>query len=171
MVIWLIGIPGAGKTTLGIRIEAYLRSQNKNCYIIDGDDVRKLFDNDLGYTYDERVQNIKRIILAGYVLEQNGVVPVICSISPFEELRKFARRKLDSYNEIYLNKSIEKSKRDDVKGLYRGNIGKTKLIGIDIPFEEPQNSDLTVEVDEEEISESMDKIISFLKGKYQKDFT
>ncbi len=111
MVIWLIGIPGAGKTTLGIRIEAYLRSQNKNCYIIDGDDVRKLFDNDLGYTYDERVQNIKRIILAGYVLEQNGVVPVICCISPFEELRKFARRKLDSYNEIYLNKSIEESKK------------------------------------------------------------
>ncbi len=171
MVIWLIGISGAGKTTLGTRIEAYLKSQNKNCYMIDGDDVRNLFDNDLGYTHDERVQNIKRIILAGYVLAQNGVVPIICNISPFEELRKFARRKLDSYNEIYLNKSIEKSRKNDAKGLYRDNIGKTKLIGIDIPFEEPQNSDLTVEVDEEEISESMDKIISFLKGKYQKDFT
>ncbi len=66
---------------------------------------------------------------------------------------------------------MKNQRRDDVKGLYRDNIGKTKLIGIDIPFEEPQNSDLTVEVDEEEISESMDKIISFLKGKYQKDFT
>jgi adenylylsulfate kinase-like enzyme len=78
-----------------VRIEAYLKSQNKNCYIIDGDDIRKLFDNDLGYTRDERAHNIKRIILAGYVLEQNGVVPIICNISPFEELRKLARRKLD----------------------------------------------------------------------------
>ena len=171
MVIWLIGISGAGKTTLGVRIEAYLKSQNKSCYMIDGDDVRNLFDNDLGYTYDERVQNIKRIILAVYVLEQNGVVPIICNISPFEELRKLARRKLGSYNEIYLNKSIEESKRNDAKGLYRENIGKTKLVGIDIPFEEPQNSDLTVEVEEEEVSESVDKIIYFLKEKYQKDFT
>jgi adenylylsulfate kinase len=171
MVIWLIGISGAGKTTLGIRIEAYLRSQNKNCYIIDGDDIRKLFDNDLGYTRGERAQNIKRIILAGYVLEQNGVVPIICNISPIEELRKLARRKLDDYNEIYLNKSIEKSRMNDAKELYRDNIGKTKLVGIDIPFEEPQNSDLIIEVDKMGISESMDKIISFLKEKYQKDFT
>jgi|TARA_B100001964_G_C14001937_1_gene495363 adenylylsulfate kinase len=112
MVIWLIGISGAGKTTLGIRVEAYLKSQNKNCYMIDGDDIRKLFDNDLGYTRDERVQNIKRIILAGYVLEQSGAVPIIFNISPFEALRKLARRKLDSYNEIYLNKTIETSKKN-----------------------------------------------------------
>ena len=171
MVIWLIGIPGAGKTTLGIRLEEYLQSQNKKCYLIDGDVIRKFFDNDLGYTYEERVQNIKRIILAGYILEQNGIIPIICNISPFEKLRELARKKLDSYKEIYLKKSIENSKKDDVKGLYKNNLGKTKLIGIDIPFEEPQNSDLTIDVDKLEISESIDKIISFLKKKYQKDFT
>ena len=171
MVIWLIGIPGAGKTTLGIRLEEYLKAQSKKCCLIDGDVIRKFFDNDLGYTYDERVQNIKRIILAGYILEQNGIIPIICNISPFEKLREFARKKLDSYKEIYLKKSIENSKKDDVKGLYKNNLGKTKLIGIDIPFEEPQNSDLTIEVDKLEISESIDKIISFLKNKYQKDFT
>ena len=171
MVIWLIGIPGAGKTTLGIRLEEYLKAQNKKCYLIDGDVIRKFFDNDLGYTYDERVHNIKRIILAGYILEQNGIISIICSISPFEKLRTFARMKFENYNEIYLNKSIEDSKKKDVKGLYRDNLGKTNLVGIDIPFEEPQNSDLVIDVDKLEISESIDKIISFLKMKYQKDFT
>ena len=171
MIIWLIGIPGAGKTTLGTRLEDYLKSQDKKCYIIDGDVIRGFFDNDLGYTYDERIQNIKRIILAGYILEQNGIIPIICNISPFEKLREFARKKFDSYNEIYLKKSIENSKKNDVKGLYKNNLGKTKLVGIDIPFEEPQNSDLIIEVDKMGINESMEKIISFLKEKYQKDFT
>ena len=171
MVIWLMGIPGAGKTTLGIRLEDYLKSQDKKCYRIDGDVIRKFFDNDLGYTYEERVQNIKRIILAGYILEQNGIIPIICNISPFEKLREFARKKFDSYNEIYLRKSIEDSRKSDVKGLYRDNLGKTNLVGIEIPFEEPQNCDLIVEVDNLGISESMEKIISFLKEKYQKDFT
>ena len=171
MIVWLIGISGAGKTTLGGRLEEYLKSRNKKCYLIDGDVIRKFFDNDLGYTYEERVQNIKRIILAGYILEQNGIIAIICNISPFEKLREFARRKFDSYNEIYLRKSIEDSRKSDVKGLYRNNLGKTNLVGIDIPFEEPQNSDLVIDVDKLEISESIDKIISFLKEKYQKDFT
>ena len=121
MIVWLIGIAGAGKTTLGIRLEDYLKSQDKKCYRIDGDVIRKFFDNDLGYTYEERVQNIKRIILAGYILEQNGIIPIICNISPFEKLREFARKKFDGYNEIYLRKSIENSRKNDVKGLYRNN--------------------------------------------------
>ena len=74
MVIWLIGISGSGKTTLGNRLKQYLGSLNKKSYLIDGDVIREFFDRDLGYSREDRRQNIKRIALAAYVLSKNGII-------------------------------------------------------------------------------------------------
>ncbi len=169
MVLWLIGISGSGKSTLGVEIKKYLNCLNKKSYIIDGDLIRDFFDNDLGYSRQDRVANIKRIILAAHLLSQNDVITIVCNISPFEELRQFARKKIKNYNEIFLNKDFEKSQIEDVKNMYKDNAGKTDIIGKDIQFDIPRNSDLIIDVDKESVKESLGRIIKYLK-EYQEVF-
>ena len=170
MVIWLIGISGSGKSTLGTQLKEYFNHLNKKFYLIDGDSIRNFFDNDLGYSRQDRMANIKRIILSAHLLSQNDIITIVCNISPFEELRKFARKKIKDYNEIFLNKDFEKSQREDVKNMYKSSTGKTDIVGIDIGFDKPQNSDLTIDVDKESIEESLGKIIKHLKNKYPEEF-
>lgn len=107
MILWLIGISGAGKTTIGKKLETHFKELNKKCYLLDGDEVRDLFDRDLGYTDAEREANIKRIILGEYLLDRNDIIGIICNISPLEHLRQLARKKIGGYNEIYLKKGFE----------------------------------------------------------------
>ena len=102
MVIWLLGISGAGKSTLGNLLKKYFDRKAVKSFILDGDSVRNFFDNDLDFSADERRQNIKRILLAAHALEQSGVIPIVCNISPFEDLRQFAREKFNDYVQIYL---------------------------------------------------------------------
>ena len=169
-VIWLIGVSGSGKTTLGTGLKKHFEESGKRCYIIDGDLVRRFFDNDLGYSREERVANIKRILLAAHMLDKAGVATIVCNISPCEELREFARRKIGGYSEIYLKKGVAASRADDVKGMYRENLGKTEIVGIDIEFDEPKGSDLVVDVDKESEAESLQRIIEFVQKKYAGEF-
>jgi adenylylsulfate kinase len=165
MLIWLLGISGAGKTTIGLKLKDYFEKQNKKCYMLDGDEVRGLFENDLGYTKADREANIKRIILAAYVLDKCGVYAIVCNISPFEHLRQLCRRKIAGYNEIYLRKNLNTSMKTDVKKMYTENVGKTAVIGVDIAFEEPARSDLVVDVDNETVEESYAKIVAYIEKK------
>jgi len=162
MVIWLIGISGAGKTTLGNKIHKYLTGVKLNSFMIDGDIVREFYDNDLGYSKDERISNIKRIMLAAYVLEKNNIIPIVCNISPFENLRDFARDRFDSYHEIFLQKNVSIAKEKDVKGVYKDNHKRTPLIGIDMKFEEPTKSNLIINVDSESEEKSFEKIMNYI---------
>lgn len=166
MIIWLIGISGAGKTTLGRMLEKYYNKKGKKTYLLDGDEVRDLFDNDLGYSNEDREANIKRIILGAYLLDRNDITGIICNISPFEKLRRLARSKIKGYNEIYLKKDIGISMKNDVKGVYKDNSGRTELIGIDIGFDEPENSDMIIEVDKMTEEESFKLIIDYINNKY-----
>ena len=163
MVIWLLGISGAGKTTLGRKLETHLKSENRSVYRIDGDIVRGFFENDLGYAYKDRVANIKRILLAAHVLSESGVTAIICNISPFEHLREFARTKINNYHEIYLNKNLSVSEENDVKNVYAENKGKTDVVGIDIQFETPRASNLVLNVDEQTEEESFQELLNYLK--------
>lgn len=166
MIIWLIGISGAGKTTIGRKLESYYKSLGKRTYLLDGDEVRSLFNNDLGYSEKERQENIKRIILGAYLLDKNDVIGIVCNISPFESLRELARNKIAGYNEFYLKKNLDISMKNDVKGVYKNNTGKTAIIGVDIKFEEPKNSDLILEVDKQTVEETYLCVRSFINTKY-----
>lgn len=165
MVIWFLGISGAGKTTLGKKLQQYFLQRNHPSYLIDGDLVRSFFDNDLGYSTKDRQDNIKRIIFAAHVLDENNITTIVCNISPFESLRQMARSKIRNYNEIYLKRDLEICKRNDVKRVYGNNLGKTDVIGVDIPFEEPSNSDLVVDTFLHDEAESLSKIIEYLDKK------
>lgn len=166
MIIWLIGISGAGKTTIGRKLEAHFNELGVKNYLLDGDEVRDLFDRDLGYSDVEREANIKRILLGAYLLDRNGIAGIICNISPLEHLRALARRKIAGYNEIYLKKDLSVSMKNDVKGMYRANAGKTQIVGIDATFDEPQHPDLVLEVDRQTEEETYQAVLNYITGKY-----
>jgi adenylylsulfate kinase len=167
MVIWLLGLPGAGKTTLGLKLEKYLKQKNLQCCLIDGNIVRDFFNNDLGYTKEERIINMKRIMLAAFLLEKNGIIPVVCNISPFKSMRDFARKKFNNYIEIYLAKPFHKAKEEITKReVYQQN--QTPIVGREIPFEEPDSYNLKLYTHVETVEESFDKIIEYLKKELKK---
>ncbi len=170
MVIWLIGISGAGKTTIGRRLETYFNELGKKNYLLDGDEVRDLFDRDLGYSDAEREANIKRIILGAYLLDRNDIIGIICNIGPLEKLRQLSRKKIAGYNEVYLKKDLQTSMRNDVKGVYGANMGKTQLVGIDATFDEPQNPDLVLEVDKMTEEETFQVIVDYIVNKYGEEY-
>ncbi len=170
MIIWLIGISGAGKTTLGRKLDSFYRSKGYKTYLLDGDEVRSLFENDLGYTDADREANIKRIILGAYLLDRNDIIGIICNISPFQHLRDLARRKIEGYNEIFLDKDINISMKNDVKGVYKENLGKTDIVGMGQRFDEPLSCDLRIEVDSMTEDESFVMIKNYIAEKYGEEY-
>lgn len=170
MVIWLMGISGAGKTTIGKCLAQHFDEIGKKNYLVDGDEVRDLFDRDLGYTDEEREANIKRIILGAYLLDRNGIIAIICNISPYEHLRKLARCKIEGYNEIYLKKDIQISISRDVKGMYKENIGRTQIVGLTSPFDEPVSADLTIEVDNMTVEDTYHAVLDYIVDKYGSEY-
>jgi len=167
MILWLIGISGAGKTTIGKRLKEHFNKLGRKNYLLDGDEVRDLFDRDLGYSDADREANVKRIILGAYLLDKNDVIGIVCNISPLEHLRALARKKISGYNEIYLKKNLTNSIENDVKGVYRGNIGKTQIVGIDATFDEPLHPDLVLEVDKLTEEETFQAILNYIDKKYK----
>ena len=166
MIVWLIGISGAGKTTIGRKLQAYFNDRKIKNYLLDGDEVRDLFDRDLGYSDADREANIKRIILGAYLLDRNDIVGIVCNISPLEHLRVLARKKIRGYNEIYLKKDLSISIKNDVKGVYRENAGKTQIAGMDGTFDEPENPDLILEVDQMTEEETYESVVHYITAKY-----
>lgn len=170
MIIWLMGLSGAGKTTIGRMLERHFQTLGIQHYLLDGDEVRDLFDRDLGYSDAEREANVKRIILGAYLLDKNDIVGIICNISPLEHLRALARKKIAGYNEIYLKKDLEISMKNDVKGVYQENIGKTQIVGIDAAFHEPEHPDLVLEVDKMTEEETYQAVLCYIGEKYGRKY-
>lgn len=160
MIIWLMGISGAGKTTLGEALAAELRVQGERVLVIDGDLVRDFFDRDLGYSRAEREANIKRILLAAHCAGETGAIVIVCNIFPFASLRALARRKLHDYHLVWLRRSHAAAASADVKGIYAAANGR-HVVGGDIPFEEPDDADLVIDTDEEDAAASLARLRAF----------
>ena len=137
-------------------------------YFLDSDELRNLFDRDLGYDYADRVANLKRIITAAYVLERCGITVVVCNVSHLEHIRQLARLKLSNYHEIYLKKDIDSALKSDVRGIYESNLGKTEIIGLDADFENPTTPDLVIDTDELSEDDTFERIKSYLKKRVYK---
>jgi len=159
MVIWLLGISGVGKTTLAKELKKYFYKKNIKSFIIDGDYVRDFFDRDLGYSEEERKENIKRVMIAAKVLEDNGIIPIVANISPFEELREFARKKFDDYIEIYLKRDLKEIKNKDF--VYSDK----NVVGVDLRFDEPKNADLVIDTGKNDVKDSLKMIIGVIDNR------
>lgn len=150
MVIWLVGLSGSGKTTLGREIARQWRGSAPNTVLLDGDELRELFQHDRGdapYTLEGRYLNAQRIVALCKLLDRQGINVVCCILSVFPDMRAENRRRFSRYFEVFMDASLDALRRRDVKGLYaaaeRGDV--TNVVGIDIPFERPIGSDMMID--------------------------
>ncbi|HOK41784.1 MAG TPA: adenylyl-sulfate kinase [bacterium] len=166
-VLWLIGLSGSGKTTLAKRIFDKLKEKKKKIEFLDGDEVRKELGDIFGYTKEERMKNIRVLQYIVKKLYTNKINVIVANISPFEELRRNIREKIENYIEIFLDCPLQACIQRDVKKLYKKNCNNSQklLIGLDIPFEKPTNPDLIIDTSKESIEESEKKILDYLKEK------
>jgi len=166
-VIWLTGISGSGKTTLGLKIKKELNHKYEYVEFLDGDVVRDFFENDLGYTRQERIFNVKRIAFAAKLLVENNVNVIVANIAPYYEVRSFIRKHIKNYIQIYVNVTLEEARKRDVHGHYEkfDNGQIENLIGLDDAYDEPRNPNLTVHTTEETEEESLAKIMKYLEDK------
>ena len=140
-VYFFTGLSGAGKTTIGGLFHQRLKRTKPNVVLLDGDDIRVAFGEDVGYTQSERLRWAGRIFRVCKLLSDQGIDVVCCSIAMYESVRRWNRENIPNYKEIYIKVSRETLLRRNQKGLYTQ--GKN-VVGIDLPFDEPQTPDLIV---------------------------
>ncbi|MBD3311265.1 MAG: adenylyl-sulfate kinase [Candidatus Magasanikbacteria bacterium] len=167
IVLWFTGLSGAGKTTVADEIFNRLQELNLRCERLDGDVIRSNLNEDLDFSKEGRDRNVR---IAGFVakmLAEHGVVVLSSFISPYKEQRDKLREKIDCFAEVFVNAPLEVCEQRDVKGLYKkARSGEIKnFTGIDDPYEAPDNPEIVLNTHEEEIEESVNRIVSYLKSK------
>lgn len=172
-VLWLTGLSGSGKSTLAKAVERKLYEAGRLTMLLDGDNMRTGLNRNLGFSEDDRKENIRRIAEVAKLFLENGIITIASFVSPTEEIRQTARSIIGAgdFLEIFVNCPLEECESRDVKGLYKkARTGEIKnFTGIDAPFEEPANPALTVNTAEERPEESVRKIMEFLKDKIKRD--
>ena len=149
MLIWIIGLSGSGKTTLANEVASIIRNTNKNVVILDGDDIREVFQNDLGYSIDDRKVNASRLCRLGKFLSEQGLIVITPILSIFPDSRKWNRKEVKNYFEVYIDTPKELLIARDTKGLYGAYIRgeKQNVVGMDIDFIPPEDPNLTIKND------------------------
>ena len=167
-VIWFTGLSGSGKTTLATALERDLFNKGFLTQVLDGDNIRSGINNNLGFSREDRIENIRRIAEISKLLINSGVICICAFVSPTEETRKTVRDIIgnNDFLEIYLSTPIDVCENRDVKGLYKkaraGEI--SDFTGISAPFEIPQNSILSIDTSNNSVDECasilMNRILS-----------
>ena len=170
MIIWITGLSGSGKSSLAKALVKILRSKGKNVIMLDGDELREIFDkdqiNEENYSKDERLKLARKYSLLCSVLNKQGVIVVIATISLFKEIHKWNRENLKDYFEVYLKIPIDELRRRDSKGIYhRFDTGKIKnVVGLDFPMDEPEKADWVVDFKKQKnVNELANELIDILK--------
>ena len=159
IMIWFTGLSGSGKSTVAMGVERELHAQGILCRILDGDNVRAGINNNLGFSAEDRIENIRRIAEIGKLFVQTGVVTLACFVSPTNDIRQMARDIVgkEDFLEVYISTPIEECERRDVKGLYaRARKGEVKnFTGISAPFEAPVSPDVAIDTSKIPLQESV----------------
>lgn len=169
VMIWFTGLSGSGKSTLAIALERELQNRGLLCRILDGDNIRSGINNNLGFTAEDRVENIRRIAEIGKLFVDTGVITIAAFISPNNELREMASRIIGKENfiEVYISTPIEECEKRDVKGLYaKARRGEIKnFTGISAPFEAPEDAALSIDTSKHSVKESVDMLLNLILPK------
>ncbi|PLV56400.1 adenylyl-sulfate kinase [Thermotoga sp. SG1] len=167
VVIWLTGLSGAGKSTIAHELEWRLLEMGKLAYVLDGDNIRHGLNSDLGFSPEDRKENIRRISEVAKLFADAGIITITAFISPYKEDRKRARSLLaeGEFIEVYVKCPLEVLIKRDPKGLYKKALaGEIKeFTGISAPYEEPEDPEIILETDKETVEESVEKILNYLK--------
>lgn len=172
MTLWFTGLSGSGKSTVAVAMEKALAGKGIFCRIIDGDNVRCGLNAGLGFSPEDRKENIRRVAEVCKLFTQTGIVTLATFISPTRELRGMAKEIIgeDDFIEVYVSTPIEECERRDIKGLYakarRGEI--KEFTGVSAPFEAPLSPDIEIDTSALDIEESVEKIVSAVMPKIKK---
>ena len=172
MMIWFTGLSGSGKSTIAIALERELQQRGLLCRILDGDNIRSGINNNLGFSPEDRVENIRRIAEVGRLFVDTGIITLAAFISPTNDLRRMAARIIgeDDFMEVYVSTPLEECERRDVKGLYakarRGEI--KEFTGISAPFEVPEHPALTLDTSKLSPEESVRLLVDMIEQRQGK---
>lgn len=150
VVVWLVGISGSGKSTLARGLENALHKKGYLTQLLDGDNLRSGINNNLSFTEEDRIENIRRAAEVSKLFSNCGIITICSLISPTQQIREMARKIIgDKYFEVFVSCPMDVCESRDVKGLYKkARAGEIKnFTGIDSPFEEPLNPDLEIKTD------------------------
>ncbi len=148
-VLWFTGLPASGKSTIANLVEQKLHAAGKHTYILDGDNLRQRFNQDLGFSETDRVENIRRIAEVASLMIDAGLIVLVTSISPYRADRDMARRlfSVDEFIEVFIDTPVAVAEQRDSKGLYqRARAGELKnFTGVDSPYESPEQAELRID--------------------------
>jgi adenylylsulfate kinase len=174
LLIQLTGLSGAGKTTIANGVKKLLEQKAYRVEVIDGDIYRKILCHDLGFSKEDRHENILRLGFVANLLATNGVIAILAAINPYEEIRRELRKYGPHVNTVWINCDIETLIKRDTKQLYKkamlpdNHPGKiNNLSGINDPYESPQNADLVIHTNLKPEDECIKTLVSFILKKIQ----
>ncbi|GAB1612185.1 adenylyl-sulfate kinase [Mammaliicoccus lentus] len=167
VVIWFTGLSGSGKSTVSVALEKALFEQKITSYRLDGDNIRHGLNKNLGFSPEDRKENIRRIGEVGKLMVDAGVVTMTAFISPYEEDRNIVRDILEDgeFIEVYTKCSLDECEARDPKGLYKkARSGEIKeFTGINAPYEEPSNPEIIIDTEQHSVEEAVEEIVAYLK--------
>lgn len=167
VMLWFTGLSGSGKSTVAVALERELHRRGRLCRLLDGDNIRTGINAGLGFSADDRRENIRRIAEVGKLFVDTGIITLAAFVSPTEELRTLARDIIGAadFKEIFVATPLEECERRDVKGLYaRARRGEVKnFTGISAPFEAPQNPALVLDTTDTPVEESVGRVLALLE--------
>ena len=165
-ILWFTGLSGSGKSTIANAVELELFKRRRKTYLLDGDNVRHGLNKDLGFSEQDRIENIRRIGEVAKLFVDSGLIVLTAFISPFKSDRQIARSlvKYDEFIEVFIDTPLEVCEQRDPKGLYKkARDGAIKnFTGISSPYEAPEEPQIHIKTDEHSIQECVDIVINYL---------
>lgn len=168
-LVWFTGLSAAGKSTIAHHLEKDLFDRGIRAYVLDGDNIRHGMNSNLGFSREDRRENLRRIAELARLFVDAGIVVLAAFVSPYREDRAFVREIIgdNSFFEIYVNCPVEVCEQRDPKGLYKkARAGIIKgYTGVDAPYEEPESPDIVIDTVELDVESSVNKVLEFLDEK------
>ncbi len=162
---WFTGLPCSGKSTIADAAAEELRQMGLKVERLDADIIRKHLWRELGYSKEDRDENIRRAAYLAQLLTRNGIAVLTSFISPYQETRDYARKQIGDFVEIYVKCPVEVCIQRDSRGMYRKALAGeiSNFTGVSDPYEEPLNPEVTIESNREPVKKSVAKVIAKLK--------
>ena len=164
-LLWFTGLSGSGKSTVANALDIRLNEMGKATYLLDGDNIRLGINSDLGFSIQDRNENIRRISEIGKLFVDSGLITIACFISPLKVNREMARKTIgDDFIEIFVDCPLSECEKRDPKNLYKkARLGVIKeFTGISSPYEKPEKPEIVVNTLEKTVDQCVDKILKYL---------
>ncbi len=169
VTVWLTGLSGSGKSTIAVAVEQVLLQQGNHAYVLDGDNVRHGLNSNLGFSPEDRTENIRRIGEVAKLFTDAGIIVLTSFISPYRADRDAVRKNLGDgdFIEVHVDASVETCESRDVKGLYKkARAGEIpEFTGVSAPYEAPEHPEIVLDTNTQSIGESVTELVGYLKGK------